>query len=462
MKTRYFSLRKHLVVGIVGATVLILGFVGYATYWVLQHEVDEIFKARLATSARVLEALITNQIESHPEGRPIYVSLPANIGTNSGNDVDAKGSEYERKIAFQVWNETGLLLAKSESAPDQPLAQFKEGSSSEKIDDKYWEVFALKSGGIWVLAAEHNEIRDEETQKLALAILTPFFFGTLLLLSVVNFLLLKNLKPLGALAKKISSREAESLQPVHFDTMPLELKPVVDELNALLDRVDKAFKREQWFIDAAAHELRTPIAGLQLHVQNALLAKTEEERQASLREALEGLRRTTRMAEQLLAFSRVAGATDPEALNYLALDIVCQDIIKSFQSILERRNQTVNFSASGECIIKAELGKMERLIQNLLDNASKYGDSPGVIEVSLSALPDAVELIVGNTGSHISDKDKSKVFDPYFRVLGSQVAGTGLGLAIASQIVKQSGGTIAVRDMKDQRGTEFVIRFPAV
>lgn len=460
MNTKYYSLRRHLVLGIVGATVLILGSVSYATYWVLEHETDEIFKARLATSARVLEALISEQIENRPIGQPISIALPANIETNSSVNGDSKGQEYERKIAFQVWSEAGLLLAKSESAPEKPLTQFREGSSNEMVDDEYWEVFALKSGGIWVLAAEHNEILDEKTHKLALAILTPFFFGTLLLLLVVNWLLLSNLRPLKALAEKISSREPESLLPIHFEVAPLELKPIIYELNGLLARVDKAFKREQWFIDAAAHELRTPIAALQLHVQNALVATTEEDRELSLNKALEGLRRTTRLAEQLLAYSRVAGATDSETRGFLALDVVCQDVLRSYKPVLDNRNQSVDFTVNGECVIQAELGKIERLIQNLLDNASKYGDSPGGLEVTLSAYPDAVELVVGNTGSQISDSQKSAIFEPYFRILGSKASGTGLGLAIAKQIVQQIGGTIFVRDMEKKLGTEFIVRIP--
>lgn len=459
MKTKYFSLRRHLVFSIIGATVGILGAVGCATYFALVDEADQIFKARLATTARVLEALITEQIEHRPSDQPISITLPENIETNSSVDSNLKGYEYERKIAFQVWNDTGLLLARSGSAPDKPLAQFKEGSSKENVDGEYWEVFALKSGGLWVLAAEHNEILEEKTEKLAIAILTPFFFGALLLVLIVNWLLLKKLKPLQFLADKISTREPESLLPIHFETAPTELKPAIDELNALMRRVDKAFKREQWFIDAAAHELRTPIAGLQLHIQNALLADTEAERQESLRNALEGVRRTTRLAEQLLAFSRVAGATDTEAVSYLALDVVCQGVLNESRSLLDKHAQSVTFSVSGECIIKAELGKVERLIQNLLDNASKYGDSPGTIEVTLTAYPDAIELVVGNTGNHIPDDQKNKIFDPYYRVLGAKASGTGLGLAISKQIVQQTGGTLSVRDMNDKEGTEFVARF---
>ena len=460
MKSKYFSLRRHLVIGIVSATVLILGGVAFATYWALEHETDEIFKARLATSARVLEALITDQIEHRPPNDPISISLPASIETNSSATGDSSGHEYERKIAFQVWNDTGLLLAKSESAPAKPLSPFVEGSSNQKLDDEYWEVFALKSGGIWVLAAEHNEILDEKTHKLALAVLTPFLFGTLFLLIIVNALVHFNLTPLKNLAVKISSREPESLTPIYFDSTPIELKPVLDELNELMVRVNKAFKREQWFIDAAAHELRTPIAALQIHVQNALSAQTDSERKESMIAALEGLRRTTRLAEQLLAFSRVASATDDQKKSYLMLDVVCREIVRSFEKVFESKQQSVNIAVQGECVIQADLGKIERLIQNLLDNASKYGASPGVIQIDITTAPDKVELRVSNQGATIPDEEKSKIFEPYYRVLGQKSSGTGLGLAIVQQIAQQNNATVRVEDLKNGEGTAFVVQFP--
>lgn len=460
MKSRYFSLRRHLVIGIVSATVLILGGVAYATYWALEHETDEIFKARLATSARVLEALITDQIAHRPPNDPISISLPASIETNSSTKGDSSGHEYERKIAFQVWNDTGLLLAKSESAPAVPLSPFVEGSSNQKLDDEYWEVFALKSGGIWVLAAEHNEILDEKTHKLALAVLTPFLLGTLVLLIVVNALVHFNLTPLKKLAEKISSREPEALTPIYFDSTPIELKPVLDELNDLMVRVNKAFKREQWFIDAAAHELRTPIAALQIHVQNALTADNEIERHESLVAALEGLRRTTRLAEQLLAFSRVASATDDQEKSFLMLDVICREIVRSYEKVFESKSQTVMIDVQGECVIKADLGKVERLLQNLLDNASKYGASPGVIHVRITTDPDRVELRVSNQGPKIPDEEKAKIFEPYYRVLGQKSSGTGLGLAIVQQIAQQNDATVTVEDMENGAGTTFVVRFP--
>ena len=460
MKSRYFSLRRHLVIGIVSATVLILGGVAYATYWALEHETDEIFKARLATSARVLEALITDQIAHRPPNDPISISLPASIETNSSTKGDSSGHEYERKIAFQVWNDTGLLLAKSESAPAVPLSPFVEGSSNQKLDDEYWEVFALKSGGIWVLAAEHNEILDEKTHKLALAVLTPFLLGTLVLLIVVNALVHFNLTPLKKLAEKISSREPEALTPIYFDSTPIELKPVLDELNDLMVRVNKAFKREQWFIDAAAHELRTPIAALQIHVQNALTADNEIERHESLVAALEGLRRTTRLAEQLLAFSRVASATDDQEKSFLMLDVICREIVRSYEKVFESKSQTVMIDVQGECVIKADLGKVERLLQNLLDNASKYGASPGVIHVRITTDPDRVELRVSNQGPMIPDEEKTKIFEPYYRVLGQKSSGTGLGLAIVQQIAQQNDATVTVEDMENGAGTTFVVQFP--
>jgi two-component system sensor histidine kinase QseC len=279
-------------------------------------------------------------------------------------------------------------------------------------------------------------------------------------LIVVNALVHFNLTPLKKLAVKISSREPEALTPIHFESTPIELKPVLDELNALMGRVNKAFKREQWFIDAAAHELRTPIAALQIHVQNALSAGTELERHESLMAALEGIRRTTRLAEQLLAFSRVASATDDQQKGYLMLDVVCREIARSFEKVFESKLQSVEINVQGECVIKADLGKVERLIQNLLDNASKYGASPGVIRINITTAPDKVELKVSNLGPVIPDDEKSKIFEPYYRVLGQKSSGTGLGLAIVQQIAQQCNANLKVEDMENVEGTSFIVQFP--
>lgn len=454
----YFSIRRRLLVGILLSMIVILAGMGIAAHRVTDHESEEIFSARLATSARVLEALVAKQLEHATISNPIIIQLPKELEHSHEEDEEITGHPYESKISFQVWHENGQLLAKSATAPDKPLGPFTEGFSKSQLNQDLWQVFKLKSGDVWVMVAENDAVRDEMAGDLGMAILTPLIIGAFILLIVVNLIVFQNLKPLQILASAISKRDPQSITPIQLNKFPIELKPVVDELNHLLDRVNAAFKREQKFIDAAAHEIRTPIAALKIHIENAVKAHNEQDRNVSLQEALNGLRRTTRLTEQLLTFSRLTGAVDQEQKQVLSLDGICREIIKNTEPLILQRGQTIQMHIKKDVLILGEQHKLERVIQNLIDNASQYGLPNGVIDVSLEENQGQIELCVSNDGASIPATEKEKIFSPYYRVLGSQSFGSGLGLAIVKEIVTQHGGSIQAEDKTPGQGTRMVLR----
>ena len=439
--------------------IMILGGMGLAAHFVTEHESEEIFSARLATSARVLEVLAAKQLEHATITNPIIIELPKELEHQHSSIEEISGHPYESKISFQIWHSNGKLLAKSATAPDKPLGPLTEGFSKNLIGDDLWQVFNLKSGDVWVMVAEMDAVRGEMAGDLGVAIMTPLIIGSLILLIVINLIAYRSLQPLQSLANVIAARDPQSIKPIKLSKTPLELKPVIDELNHLLDRVQKAFKREQQFIDAAAHEIRTPIAALQLHIENAVKSKNDADRDHSLQEALNGLRRTTRLTEQLLTMSRVSGATDKEQLQTLSLDGICKEVVKNTKPLITQRGQTIELHVSDDCLIHGEQHKIERVIQNLIDNASQYGAAQGLIAVSLDKASDTVRLIVSNDGDTIPQSEKIKVFDPYYRILGSKSFGSGLGLAIVKEIVQQHKGSIRIEDKSAGNGVQVIIEF---
>ncbi len=455
----YFSIRKRLLLGIFLSMIMILGGMGLAAHFVTEHESEEIFSARLATSARVLEVLAAKQLEHATIANPIIIELPKELEHQHSSTEEISGHPYESKISFQIWHSNGKLLAKSATAPNKPLGPLSEGFSKNLIGDDLWQVFNLKSGDVWVMVAEMDAVRGEMAGDLGVAIMTPLIIGSLILLIVINLIAYRSLQPLQSLANVIAARDPQSIKPIKLSKTPLELKPVIDELNHLLDRVQKAFKREQQFIDAAAHEIRTPIAALQVHIENAANAKNDGDRDQSLSEALNGLRRTTRLTEQLLTMSRVSGATDKEQLQTLSLDGICKEVVKNTKPLITQREQTIELHISDDCLIHGEQHKIERVIQNLIDNASQYGEAQGLISVSLEKVADTVRLIVSNDGDTIPQSEKIKVFDPYYRILGSKSFGSGLGLAIVKEIVQQHKGSIRIEDKSAGNGVQVIIEF---
>jgi len=456
----YFSIRKRLLLGIFLSMTMVLGGMGLAAHFVTEHESKEIFSARLATSARVLEVLAAKQLEHATITNPIIIELPKELEHQHSSTEEISGHPYESKISFQVWHSNGKLLAKSATAPDKPLGPMVEGFGEHRIGDDLWQVFQLKSGDVWVMVAEMDTVRDEMTGDLGVAIMTPLIIGSLILLIIIYLIAYRSFQPLQSLANVIAAREPQSIKPIKLSQTPSELKPVIDELNHLLDRVQKAFKREQQFIDAAAHEIRTPIAALQLHIENAVHAKNDLDRDQSLAEALNGLRRTTRLTEQLLTLSRVSGPTDHEKQQVLSLDGICREIVKSTKPLITQRGQTIELHINDDCLIHGEQHKIERVIQNLIDNASQYGSPNGLISVALNKVADTtIRLVVSNDGDSIPESEKNKVFDPYYRILGSKSFGSGLGLAIVKEIIQQHKGTIRIEDKSAGNGVQVIIEF---
>jgi two-component system sensor histidine kinase QseC len=178
-----------------------------------------------------------------------------------------------------------------------------------------------------------------------------------------------------------------------------------------------------------------------------------------LAEALSGLRRTTRLTEQLLTLSRVSSATDQEQQHVLSLDGICREVVKNTKPLIIQRGQTIEIHVNDDCLIHGEQHKLERVIQNLIDNASQYGSAHGLISVSLEKVADTICLAVGNDGDIIPESEKIKIFDPYYRILGSKSFGSGLGLAIVKEIVQQHKGSIRIEDKTAGNGVKVILEF---
>ncbi len=219
--------------------------------------------------------------------------------------------------------------------------------------------------------------------------------------------------------------------------------------------------REQRFIDSAAHELRTPIAAVQLHVQNAIAADDPREKDSSLQDALAASRRVTQLAEQLLVYSRVSASAGMEERRPIDLRELCLEAAAMLQPILDRRQQRLEILESTDAVIVADQGRMERVVRNLVDNASQYGAAPGVVGLVVRKSGDRAELVVENDGKPIPDEEKERIFIPYYRALGSDSFGSGLGLAIVQEIVNQHHGSIRVEDKSPGNGTRVTVTFPA-
>ena len=457
------SIRARLLIGIVFALAVILGTTAWWSYEVTKHESEELFSARLATSARVLDALIARQVEHATIRSPLVISLPAERAADDRGA--ALGHPYETKIAFQIWHNDGTLLVRSTSASPKPFSSNVAGFSKQIVNGELSHVFVLQSGDTWIQVAEENEVRDELIHDLGIAVMTPLICGAILLLVVVNFLVMYGLAPLRQLATNIQKRRPDSLGALELSEVPEEVLPVVRALNDLLRRVELAFEHERRFTDAAAHELRTPIAALKIHADNVARTEDDTERAESMRKLLRGLDRVTNLAAQMLAYSRAQSVNDVEEKSVIDLPEVLRDASASLEPMRQAKSQAIRFVEAPdarELRILGEASKIQRLVINLLDNASRYSPDHSTIEAMLRTEGATVVLSVANPGPIIRSELRDRVFEPYFRVPGSGSEGSGLGLAIVKQIAIQHGATVELSSITERDGTRVTVRFPAL
>jgi two-component system sensor histidine kinase QseC len=404
----------------------------------------------------VLAALIATQPRP-PTGPPLVVSFPAPLEAAAHDEAGPFGHHYETKIAFQALDSQGRVLMRSASAPQTPYAPLAPGFSLQRD----WRVFTLRAGELWVQAGERDEVRDELSVKLAWAAVAPLIAGIPLLL-LIGLLVRYGLAPLAELARRIERRQPGSLAPIALARSTAEIEPVLAALNGLLERVQSAIARERRFTADAAHELRTPLAALKVHAQNAARAATEAERRASLERMMAGLERSIRLVEQMLAFSRAAArapAADPVSLRQVVEDAL-EDVLPALK---ERgvKMSVVSEPAMAELVVSGDRDKLTCLARNLLDNAARYAPPGSNVRVGLAERAGTKTLTVTDQGRGIPPELRERVFESYYRVPGSAGEGSGLGLAIVAAIAAQHSATVQLGEGDGGRGTRVSVSFPA-
>lgn len=420
-----------------------------------QHELDELLDAHLAQAA----ALIVSR-QQHDE--------------HDGEDDAALGRapslyRYAPRVAFQVWHR-GQLLARSATAPEQPLATSTQGFSTVQIDGVRWRVFATPGRApdmqIWV--GERLDARRAILSAVLRGQFAPLLLALPLMALAVWVAVRTSLGPLRRLRSAVESRQPQSLQALTLPDTPAELAPLLSALNALFDRIAKLIEAERRFTADAAHELRTPIAAIRTQAQVAQAADAagrDAERQRALSATLAGCDRATHLVEQLLTLSRVEASSDdagaaPPALVPLDLAALARRVAAELAPQALARQQTLVLHAPQPCPVLGHETLLGVLLRNLLDNASRYSPAGATIEVRIDAQNGRPRCQVADGGPGLSEADLARLGERFFRVLGSDQAGSGLGWSIVRRIAQLHGVQIEVGRSHNLGGLQVTLLWP--
>ncbi|MCX4189628.1 ATP-binding protein [Methylophaga sp. OBS3] len=373
---------------------------------------------------------------------------------------DNQPAEY---LFFQIWDENLQLLTHSKQAPTEALSPFEQGFYDVNFASYRWHnyVFFDDSLSRWIIVGERSDVRRAMGENIVLAAVFPSVVGICISALLIWWLIGNGLKPLKQLSRQLVNKQADDLTPVKLEKLPVELDQLVSIINQLFWRLDQTFQREQRFAADAAHELRTPISALQVHLHNLQLSADTHQEDWRLME--QSVARMGHMVNQILMLYR----TSPEQIHAKAekidlFKLARRIIADEFQQFDSRQQQV---GLQGEtALIEGHDFAMETLLQNLLANASKYTPDGGQIQVDIHPVASGVVLTVEDSGPGIPAEQYARVFDRFYRLQSQQasteVVGCGLGLAIVKHIVDIHRADIKLGKSETLSGLKISIHFP--
>ncbi|HCV40686.1 ATP-binding protein [Pseudomonas vlassakiae] len=408
-----------------------------------RHEINEVYDAHLAQNARLLQGVMSMPVQgsSRDDMYRAFNEALGQAGRRGG------GHPYESKLAFQVWGEGGVLLVHTPSAPRLDPMPSAPGFYDFVSGDKQWRGFVLqvpeKNWLIWV--GERDDVRYDLIDRIVRHTVFPFLLGSLALALLVWAAIGWGLRPLQNMANVIRGRHANSLEPLQLVPLPSELEPMQAAINRLLAQIEDLLRREHRFIADAAHEMRTPLAVLRLHAQNALEASQEAERHKALGFVIGGVDRLTRVVNQLLTLARVEPRLGQRATAQVDLAEVVTDTMAELTPwILNRGLEPSLDIGEGDHHLAIDAGALTIALQNLVSNAVEHSPPGGRITVLLRRLDSRFELIVEDEGPGIDEAELSRVFERFYS--RNSPNGAGLGLSIVTTIIDRLGGHVRLEN----------------
>ena len=426
MRIKGRSLKLRLLKSLSPAFLVLIAALAGLCYYSAEREVTEVYDSQLITAATVL-ALISKDYISEDE-----IEMGSNVVDLDKMDQKAL-DEYAKWRSFRIWK-NGKLAILSDNSRLANVPPSPKGFSDIDFDGSKWRVFTLyqPEDDTIVEVGEKHEARIEIISDLMFGILAPLLIGLPLLVFLVWKAIQFGLKDLNRFANALKLRSPNDLSQIEKTDSPTEILPVVEAINLLLAKLETSLIQERLFTDNAAHELRTPLATLNIQMQVILNAKDEEERRNTILELYKGVERASHLLDQLLTLARINNQQiTSESVN---LYEVVSETIKL--NILNAVKKNIEISLSGDetIILQSNKTLLAVLISNLIDNSIKYSPEKSEIEIVLSVENQLPVLMVIDNGIGIPISEYENVFNRFYRLPGNETSGSGLGLAIVKHI----------------------------
>ena len=291
----------------------------------------------------------------------------------------------------------------------------------------------------------------------------PQFFLFPVVALLAWFGLQRGTQPLERLRQRLLGRRPGDLSPIDVREVPEEVAPLIEAFNGVMERLSTTMRAQERFIADAAHQMRTPLAGLRTQLEFALRQKDPADLRASLERIRSSVERATRMISQLLSLARSQSETPPKFepvdMNALAREVTQEWV----EQALAKRIDLGFEGAPGPAMVEGSRLLLHELLNNLVDNAVRYTPPGGRVTARVAvdnSTREVVTVEIEDDGVGIGESDRELIFERFYRAAGNEATGTGLGLPIVRSIAAQHRASVQVRPNPAERGSVFTVIFP--
>ena len=451
------------------------------TWLVAQSIANRPYDRELADVALALARQASVQVADEP--------VPAGLQAELGRTVSALGrGDDDDRLYYQVLGRRGELVAGDAALPvpaEEPPAESSVRFRDDVLGEEPVRVAyvwlagagARASGDALVQVAETRGRRSQLTTEIIKGVILPQFVILPLAVLLVWFALLRGIRPLAELQRRIRLRESTDLSPIAEADVPEEVAPLVSAINDLLQRLDSSIAAQRHFLADAAHQLKTPLAGLR--TQAELAAREIDSGRGdpasikhSLRQIALATERAAHTVNQLLSMARAEDSGQAARHQPVDLAAVTRAVVRDFVPRAMERRIDLGYEGPDAGPATRMVGEpvlLSEMVRNLVDNALRYTPVGGT--VTARVVPDpfgqVVVLQVEDSGPGIAPAERKAVFRPFYRALGTQVDGSGLGLAIVLEVAQWHDAEVTVVDARPRSGATatapgalFTVRFP--
>lgn len=398
------------------------------------HKLDKLFDTQQMLFAK---RLLTMELdELHAPARMREVPKKAKHGHL---DDDA--------LAFAIYASDGtMILNDGENGRDIPYHYRRDGFDDGLLqdDNDEWRFLWLTSpdGKYRVVVGQEWEYRQDMALDVVSSQLTPWLVALPVMLLLLIVLLSRELKPLKKLAQTLRARSPDATDALPTQSVPAEVRPLLDSLNHLFARTQEMMTRERRFTSDAAHELRSPLAALKVQTDVAQLSQDDPQAQEkALKQLHAGIDRASRLVDQLLTLSRLDSLDSLDGVEQIAMADLLQSAVMDIYPPAQQAGIDIRLNINAPEVTRTgQQLLLSLLVRNLLDNATRYSPRGSVVDVTL----DARRFTVRDNGPGISPDALARLGERFYRPPGQDATGSGLGLSIVKRIAALHGMHVAL------------------